>query len=57
MASDPLNIRQDVQPVSDLEAKAAELLRDIQRGLADAEAGCVVPHDEARARLLSRYSS
>jgi predicted transcriptional regulator len=31
-----------------------ELLRDVQRGLADVEAGRVVPHDEARARLLSR---
>ena len=33
-----------------------ELLRDIHRGLADVEAGRVVPHDEARARLLARYS-
>ena len=58
MASDPLNTRQDVQPVSELEAKAAELLRqDIHRGLADAEAGRVVPHEEARLRLLSRYST
>jgi antitoxin YefM len=95
MASDPLNTRQDVQPVSELEAKASdllrqiqqtrrpviltesgkgmavlvdfesyqdlleelELLRDIHRGLADAEAGRVVPHEEAHARLLARYSS
>jgi antitoxin YefM len=32
-----------------------DLLRDVQRGLADIEAGRVVPHDEARARLLARY--
>jgi antitoxin YefM len=32
-----------------------DLLRDVHRGLADVEAGRVVPHDEARARLLSRY--
>jgi prevent-host-death family protein len=32
-----------------------ELLRDVHRGLADVEAGRVVPHDEARTRLLSRY--
>lgn len=29
-----------------------DLLRDVQRGLADIEAGRVVPHDEARARLV-----
>jgi prevent-host-death family protein len=32
-----------------------ELLRDLHRGLADIEAGRVVPHEEARARLLARY--
>jgi prevent-host-death family protein len=32
-----------------------DLLRDVQRGLADIEAGRVVPHDEARTRLLARY--
>jgi len=32
-----------------------DLLRDVHRGLADVEAGRVVSHDEARARLLSRY--
>jgi antitoxin YefM len=32
-----------------------ELLRDVHQGLADVEAGRVVPHDEARTRLLSRY--
>jgi antitoxin YefM len=94
MAKIPLNLNEDSQPVSELEAKAAELLRrvqetrrpvvltedgkgaavlvdlesyqdlleeieilrDVHRGLADAEAGRVTPHDEARARLLARYS-
>ncbi len=32
-----------------------DLLRDVHRGLADVRAGKVVPHEEARARLLSRY--
>ena len=32
-----------------------ELLRDVHQGLADVRAGRVVPHEEARARLLSRY--
>ncbi len=32
-----------------------ELLRDVHRGLADVDAGRVVPHEEARARLLARY--
>ena len=32
-----------------------DILRDVHRGLADVEAGRVVPHDEARARLLARY--
>ena len=33
-----------------------ELLRDVHRGLADAEAGRVTSHEEAKARLLARYS-
>jgi predicted transcriptional regulator len=33
-----------------------DLLRDVHRGLADAEAGRTVPHEEAMARLLARYS-
>jgi predicted transcriptional regulator len=33
-----------------------ELLRDIHRGLADVDAGRVIPHEEARARLMARYS-
>jgi antitoxin YefM len=34
-----------------------ELLRDVHQGLADVEAGRVVSHEEARARLTARYSS
>jgi prevent-host-death family protein len=33
-----------------------ELLRDVHRGLADVRAGRVVPHEEARERLLARYA-
>jgi antitoxin YefM len=33
-----------------------DLLRDVHRGLADVEAGRVVAHEEARARLLARYA-
>lgn len=32
-----------------------ELLRDVQRGLADARSGREVPHEDARARLRDRY--
>lgn len=32
-----------------------DLLKDVHCGLADVEARRVVPHEEARARLLSRY--
>jgi antitoxin YefM len=32
-----------------------DVLRDVHRGLSDVEAGRVVSHDEARARLLARY--
>jgi antitoxin YefM len=94
MARISMNLKDDIQPVSELEAKAAnllrqvqetrrpvvlteggkgaavlvdlesyqglleeiELLRDVHRGLADAEAGRVTPHEEARARLMARYS-
>jgi hypothetical protein len=31
------------------------LIRDIQRGLVDVEAGRVIAHEEARDRLLARY--
>lgn len=34
-----------------------DLLRDVHRGLADVEAGRVVAHEEARARLMARYPS
>jgi prevent-host-death family protein len=33
------------------------LLRDVHRGLADAAAGRVTPHEEAHARLAARYGS
>ena len=94
MAKISLNLKDDIQPISELEAKAAsllrqvqdtrrpvvltesgkgaavlvdlesyqglleeiELLRDVHRGLADAEAGRVTPHEEARTRLMARYS-
>lgn len=32
-----------------------ELLRDVQRGLADVSAGRTVSHSEARTRLLARF--
>ena len=32
------------------------LYRDIRRGLADVEAGRVVPHEEAKALLRKRYA-
>ena len=32
-----------------------ELLKDVHRGLAAIEAGKVVPHEEVRAHLFSRY--
>lgn len=36
-------------------AEIPELLRDVHRGLADVEAGRVVSHDEARARIMAFY--
>lgn len=33
-----------------------DLLRDVHRGLADVEAGRVVSQEDARARLMVRYS-
>jgi antitoxin YefM len=44
----------DLESYQDLLGEV-ELLQDVHRGLADAEAGRVVPHDEARARQLARY--
>ena len=32
-----------------------DLLRDIHQGIADGEAGNLIPQDEARAQVLSRY--
>lgn len=32
-----------------------DLIQDVQRGLADIEAGRVTAHEEARDRLLARY--
>ncbi|RPH57198.1 type II toxin-antitoxin system prevent-host-death family antitoxin, partial [bacterium] len=44
----------DLETYEDL-LEEIELLQDVHLGLADAEAGRVVPHEEARARLLARY--
>ena len=44
----------DIESYQDL-LEEIELLQDVHRGLADAEAGRVVPHEEARARLMARY--
>ena len=60
----PLMLTQDgegVAVVVDIESyrKLVEdlaLYRDIRRGLADVEAGRVVPHEEARALLRKRYA-
>lgn len=58
------DLTDDIHSASDLGSRGKdlqslvdelELLRDIRRGLADVEAGRVVPHDEAHARLLARY--
>ncbi len=53
MAKISLNLKDDIQPIL---LEEHDLLRDILLGLADAEAGRVVPHEEARARLMARYS-
>jgi prevent-host-death family protein len=45
----------DLETYQDL-LEEIELLRDVHRGLADAEAGRTVPHEEAMTRLLARYS-
>lgn len=44
----------DLESYQDL-LEEIELLQDVHRGFADAEAGRVVPHEEARARLMARY--
>lgn len=38
-------------------AQDLALLQDVHLGLADLEAGRVVSHEEARARLMARYGS
>jgi predicted transcriptional regulator len=62
MARNFFDQTEDVQPAADPQSSSdqfmleeLDLLRDVHRGLADVEAGRVVPHDEARARLLARY--
>ena len=44
----------DVESYQDLLDEVG-LLRDVQRGLADVEAGRVVPHEEVRVLLQKRY--
>jgi predicted transcriptional regulator len=51
MAKIPVNLAATIPSIS-----ALELLRDAYRGLADAEAGRVTSHEEARLRLIARYS-
>ncbi len=48
-------LSQDAMRLRDGRGPEPDLLTDVQQGLADVEAGRVVPHDEARARLLARY--
>ena len=51
----PDDIRQ-VSRLLDLDpSEELELIRDIQRGLDDVQAGRVIAHEEARVRLLARY--
>ncbi len=58
MARRAFDLTEDIQPV-DIQSyqspEEVDLLRDVHRGLADVEAGRVVPHDEAKARFLARY--
>ena len=51
---------QDAAVLVDIESyrsllEELELLKDVHRGLADIEAGRVIPHEEVRAFLLDRY--
>ena len=51
----------DVAVVVDIESYQSllselDLLRDVQVGLADADQGRVVPHEEVRQLLLQRYA-
>lgn len=43
------------QTVPENELDDEEFIRDIARGLADIEAGRVIPHEEVRKILLDRY--
>lgn len=45
----------DLETYQDL-LEEIELLHDVHRGLADAEAGRVTSHEEVFANLLARYS-
>ena len=52
---------EDVAVVVDIDSYQSlldelELLRDVQTGLADVEAGRVIPHEEVRELLLKRYA-
>jgi len=60
MATIPFDLTEDIHPATELRSQAEglleiDLLRDVHLGLTDVEAGRVVPHKEARARLLARY--
>lgn len=47
------------EPVSELDANSTailELIRETQVGLADVEAGRVIPHEEVRELLHKRYA-
>jgi predicted transcriptional regulator len=60
MASIPFDLTEDIHPAAESQADQSlleeiDLLTDVRRGLADVEAKRVVPHEEARSRLLARY--
>lgn len=46
--------RVTVEPVADLEAKRAALLRDLDEGIADLEAGRVIDSEAVFAELLAK---
>ncbi len=55
------DMAEDIHPATELALRGEallrqDLLRDVHRGLADVEAGRVVSQEDARARLLARYS-
>jgi hypothetical protein len=53
MARNPYDLSEDFDNYRSL-LEEIDLLRDVHRGLADVRAGRVVPHEEARARLMAR---